>query len=130
LRAVEQSGRRTEITITGYMPAEGLESLYARASILAFPSLDEGFGFPVLEAMARGLPVLTSNRSALPEVAGDAALLVDPTNTEAIATALNRLIEDESLRQHLSRKGLERSTRYTWENAATQTWHVYTELLG
>ena len=130
LRAVEQSARRAGITITGYIPADGLELLYARASILAFPSLDEGFGFPVLEAMARGLPVLTSNRSALPEVAGDATLLVDPLNTEAIATSLNRLIEDESLRQHLSRKGLERSTRYTWENAATQSWHVYTELLG
>jgi glycosyltransferase involved in cell wall biosynthesis len=130
LRAVEQSGRRTGITITGYIPADGLELLYARASILAFPSLDEGFGFPVLEAMARGLPVLTSNRSALPEVAGDAALLVDPANTEAIATGLNLLIEDESLRQHLSRKGLERSRRYTWENAATETWQVYTELLG
>jgi glycosyltransferase involved in cell wall biosynthesis len=130
LRAVEQSARRASITSAGYIPADGLELLYARASILAFPSLDEGFGFPVLEAMARGLPVLTSNRSALPEVAGDAALLVDPTDTEAIATGLNRLIEDENLRRHLSRKGLERSTRYTWENAATQTWHVYTELLG
>jgi len=130
LQAVQQSGRRTDMTITGYIPGDELERLYARASILAFPSLDEGFGFPVLEAMARGLPVLTSNRSALPEVAGEAALLVDPMDTEAISTALNRLIEDETLRKDLARKGLERSRLFTWERAATETWSVYIELLS
>jgi glycosyltransferase involved in cell wall biosynthesis len=130
LQAVERSGRRPDITITGYISDGDLERLYSRASILAFPSLDEGFGFPVLEAMARGLPVLTSNRSALPEVAGEAALLVDAMDTESISTALNRLIEDETLRKELSRKGSERSKLFTWERAATETWTVYLELLS
>jgi glycosyltransferase involved in cell wall biosynthesis len=130
LQAVERSGRRPDITITGYISDGDLERLYSRASILAFPSLDEGFGFPVLEAMARGLPVLTSNRSALPEVAGEAALLVDAMDIESISTALNRLIEDETLRKELSRKGSERSKLFTWERAATETWTVYLELLS
>jgi glycosyltransferase involved in cell wall biosynthesis len=130
LQAVQQSGRRADITITGYIPDDELERLYSRASILAFPSLDEGFGLPVLEAMARGLPVLTSNASALPEVAGDAALLVDPMDTESISTALNRLLEDKTLRKDLARKGLERSELFTWERAATDTWSVYIELLS
>ena len=101
-----------------------------RASIFAFPSLDEGFGIPVLEAMSRGLPVLTSDRSALPEVAGDAALLVDPDETEAIAGGLNRLITEPGLREKLSRRGLERSQNYTWERAVNETWSVYCELLS
>jgi glycosyltransferase involved in cell wall biosynthesis len=130
LQAVERSARRADITITGYIPNDDLERLYSRASILAFPSLDEGFGLPVLEAMARGLPVLTSNRSALPEVAGSAALLVDPLDTESISTALNRLIEDANLRKDLARKGLERSKLFTWERAAAETWTVYAELLS
>ncbi len=130
LQAVERSSRRPDITITGYVGDDDLDRLYGRASILAFPSLDEGFGFPVLEAMARGLPVLTSNRSALPEVAGDAALLVDPLDTESISTSLNRLIDDEELRKDLSWKGLQRSESYRWERAAKETWTVYSELLG
>ncbi len=130
VRAVEQSGRRADVTFTGYVSDEDLERWYRRASIFAFPSLDEGFGIPVLEAMARGLPVLTSNRSALPEVAGDAALLVNPEETEQIAAGLNRLIAEEGLRQELSRRGLERCKVYTWERAANETWGVYHELLG
>jgi glycosyltransferase involved in cell wall biosynthesis len=130
LQAVEQSGRRANITITGYISDEELELWFGRASLFAFPSLDEGFGIPVLEAMARGLPVLTSNRSALPEVAGEAALLVNPEVTEEIAAGLNRLIAEEELREELSRRGLERSRGYTWERAANDTWNVYRELLG
>jgi len=130
LQAVEQSRRRADITVTGYIAADDLELLYARASILAFPSLDEGFGLPVLEAMARGLPVVTSNRSALPEVAGDAALLADPLDTESISMSLNRLIDDEELRRDLSRRGLQRSKNYTWERAAKETWTAYSALLG
>lgn len=130
LEAAELSSRRADITITGYISDEELERWYDRASLFAFPSLDEGFGIPVLEAMARGLPVLTSNRSAMPEVAGDAALLVNPEETEAIAAGLNRLIADDQLRKDLSRRGLERSSAYTWERAARDTWSVYRELLG
>ncbi|HML18547.1 MAG TPA: glycosyltransferase family 1 protein, partial [Bryobacteraceae bacterium] len=85
LRLIETSPKRNSIDVLGYVSAQELARLYQRASILAFPSLDEGFGMTVLEAMAHGVAVLTSNRSALPEVAGDAALLVDPQDTDAIA---------------------------------------------
>jgi glycosyltransferase involved in cell wall biosynthesis len=95
LHAVEQSPARSRIDILGYVSSAELDSLYSRASIFAFPSLDEGFGMPILEAMAHGVPVITSNCSAMPEVSGDAALLVDPLN---IGDALLRLANDESLR--------------------------------
>jgi glycosyltransferase involved in cell wall biosynthesis len=130
LQHVEQSSRRTDITLTGYVDAMELERLYARASIFAFPSLDEGFGIPVLEAMARGLAVLTSGCSALKEVAGDAALLVDPEETGSIAMGLNRIIKDEGLRKSLSAKGLEHAATYTWTRAANLTWDVYNEVRG
>ena len=97
LRAVEASPRRGDIEVRGYVPDSQLDELYSRASIFAFPSLDEGFGMPVLEAMASGLPVVTSDRSALPEVAGSAALQVDPFDEDAIAGALNRLIDNPEL---------------------------------
>ncbi len=130
LQHVERSRRRDDITIAGYVDNPELERLYSRASIFAFPSLDEGFGIPVLEAMARGVPVLTSNCSALGEVAGDAAILVDPMSTEEIAAALKRLITDQDFRKELSQKGLKHASAYTWSEAASRTWEVYRELLG
>jgi glycosyltransferase involved in cell wall biosynthesis len=128
LRAVEESQRRREIEVLGYVPAAALEDLYGRARIFAFPSLDEGFGMPVLDAMARGVPVVTSRRSAIPEVAGDAALLVDPEDIEELGAALNRLAGDEALRQDLVRRGRERAAEFTWERAVERTWKVYGEL--
>ena len=100
----------------GYVPDSELEDLYQRASIFAFPSLDEGFGMPVLDAMARGVPVLTSNLSAMPEVAGDAALLVDPTDVHSIADGLCRLATDSDLRDALIQAGLARAKEFTWGN--------------
>jgi glycosyltransferase involved in cell wall biosynthesis len=128
LRAVAESPRREAIRVLGYVSAAELEALYRRASIFAFPSLDEGFGMPVLEAMARQVPVITSNVSALPEVAGDAALLVNPADTEALSEALVRLASDESLRQELIRRGTERAREFTWESAVEKTWAVYSGL--
>jgi glycosyltransferase involved in cell wall biosynthesis len=128
LRAVEESPRRRDIEALGYVPAAALEDLYSRARIFAFPSLDEGFGMPVLDAMARGVPVLSSRRSAIPEVAGDAALLADPEDIEELGAALNRLAGDEALRQDLARKGRERAAEFTWESAVERTWKVYEEL--
>jgi glycosyltransferase involved in cell wall biosynthesis len=125
LRAVEESPARDRIDVLGYVSATQLESLYQRAGIFAFPSLDEGFGMPILEAMAHGVPVLASNSSAMPEVAGDAAILVDPFN---FGDALVHLAEDESLRQNLIRHGLERIKQFTWESAVERTWKVYAEL--
>ena len=96
--------------------------------ILAFPSLDEGFGIPILEAMAAGLPVLTSNRSALAEVAGGAALLVDPESVEELAEALSKMIADDQSREVLKQKGLAQAAEYTWPKALENTWKVYKEL--
>ncbi len=129
LRAVERSPRRADISVPGYVPAASLESLYRRARIFAFPSLDEGLGMPVLEAMAHGAAVITSNRSALPEVAGEGALLVNPEDIDDIATALARLAADEVLRERLAARGLERARQFTWESAVERTWAVYRELL-
>jgi glycosyltransferase involved in cell wall biosynthesis len=128
LHAIAQSPRREAIQVLGYVSAAELESLYRRASIFAFPSLDEGFGMPVLEAMAHQVPVIASNVSALPEVAGDAALLVDPTDTEALSEALIRLASDEALRQELVQRGIERAREFTWESAVEKTWAVYNDL--
>jgi glycosyltransferase involved in cell wall biosynthesis len=129
LRAVEDSPRRGAIEVLGYVSSGLLEALYQRARIFAFPSLDEGFGMPVLEAMAHGVPVLTSNRSALPEVAGDAALLVNPEDTHALGDALLRLASDEDLRTELIRRGLERARQFTWDSAVESTWNVYHEII-
>lgn len=128
LRGVAESPRRAEIEVLGYVSTETLEDLYARARIFAFPSLDEGFGMPVLDAMAHGVPVASSKRSALLEVAGDAALLVDPENIEELGDALSRLAEDDALRQDLVRRGLTRASEMTWEAAVERTWKVYGEL--
>jgi O-antigen biosynthesis alpha-1,2-mannosyltransferase len=130
LARIQRSPRKSDIQTPGYVPNATLEELFQRASVFAFPSLDEGFGMPVLEAMAGGVPVLTSNSSALQEVSGDAALLVDPLDVPSIAMGLRKLTEDQALRDELIRKGLERSREFTWGKAVEQTWRVYRELLS
>jgi glycosyltransferase involved in cell wall biosynthesis len=126
---IAASPARDRIQVTGYVSPTELAAWYARASVFAFPSLDEGFGIPVLEAMAAGVPVLTSNRSALPEVAGGAALLVDPENAPEMAAALDRLLVDPDLRLELAARGRRRASDFSWERAAAATWAVYDELL-
>jgi glycosyltransferase involved in cell wall biosynthesis len=130
LARIEASPARARIEVTGYVTPEQLAGWYARASIFAFPSLDEGFGMPVLEAMAAGVPVVTSNRSALPEVAGDAALLIDPLDKDAIAGALTQLILNPGLREDMARRGQARAQLFTWGKAVRETWDVYRCLLG
>jgi O-antigen biosynthesis alpha-1,2-mannosyltransferase len=130
IERIERSPRRNDIQVLGYVPEPALEDLYQRAAVFAFPSLDEGFGMPLLDAMARGVPVLTSNVSAMPEVAGDAAWLVDPTDAGSIAQGLLRLTNDDTLRRELIDKGLKRSGEFSWEKAVGETWNVYQELLG
>jgi glycosyltransferase involved in cell wall biosynthesis len=105
-----------------------LHALYQAADGLAYPSLYEGFGLPVLEAMANGVPVLTSDRSSLPEVAGDAALLVDPLDRSAIAAGLVRLAGDEALRRRLVEAGRRRAAGYTWRATAAATWATYRQV--
>ena len=129
LSDIERSPCRDRIRILGYISDEALAGWYGRASIFAFPSLDEGFGMPVLEAMALGVPVLTSNSSALPEVSGDAALLIDPTNLDAISSGLRELATNEELRKKLSDRGKARAAGFSWEAAVSRTWAAYRELL-
>ena len=130
LARIGRSPARDRITVLGYVAVNDLAALYAGAGVFAFPSLDEGFGMPVLEAMAAGTPVLTSNRSALPEAAGDAGMLVDPEDTDALGHGLRELTQSEDLRRELSSRGLARARQFTWEKAVRETWRFYTELLG
>jgi glycosyltransferase involved in cell wall biosynthesis len=127
---IKNSRYGDKIEVTGYVAREELERLYLRASIFAFPSLDEGFGIPVLEAMSHGVPVLTSNRPALSEIAGDAAVLVDPLETDAIAGQLKTLMQNSELRQQLRKKGREQARQFTWSRAVRETYAVYRELAG
>ncbi|HXB72712.1 MAG TPA: glycosyltransferase family 1 protein [Candidatus Acidoferrales bacterium] len=130
LEGIARSPARQRISVLGYVSPGDLAAWYARAQIFAFPSLDEGFGMPILEAMAAGVPVVTSNRSALPEVAGEAAILVDPENTEALGEALRSLVRDQDLRRELVRLGTGRAHLFTWEKAVRETWEVYQSTLG
>ena len=129
LHHIDASPARDRIQVLGYVSEPALEDLYTRARILAFASLDEGFGMPVLEAMAHGVPVVTSNRSALPEVVGDAALLVDPHAVEALAAALRSLATQEDLRRDLIARGRRRAAAFSWDTAVARTWAVYQELM-
>lgn len=130
LERIEASRSRKRIDVTGYVARERLDDLYAHASIFAFPSLDEGFGIPVLEAMAWGVPVITSNASSLAKLGHDAALLVDPLHVGEIADALLNLTKSEALREKLIRAGKLRATEFTWGKAVRKTYEVYRELSG
>jgi glycosyltransferase involved in cell wall biosynthesis len=112
------------VRLLDYVPDEDLPGLYSGAAVFAFPSLYEGFGFPVLEAMACGVPVVCANAASLPELAGDAALLVDPADTAALAAALDHLLADAALRQTLVARGYAQIQRFTWSSAAAQTLQV------
>jgi glycosyltransferase involved in cell wall biosynthesis len=116
---------RDDILFPGFIADELLPAVYSAAQVLAFPSLYEGFGLPVLEAMACGTPVVSSNASCLPEVAAGAAIMVEPTDTEALTDALERVLDDDVLRADLSRKGIERARRYSWKAAAERLLRVY-----
>jgi glycosyltransferase involved in cell wall biosynthesis len=122
--AVERLGLRGRVAFPGYIPDADLPALLSGGTAFVFPSLYEGFGIPVLEAGGCGVPVITSNTSSLPEVAGDAALLVDPHDVEAIAEAMYRLVTDEALRAELTRRGLENVKRFSWEKCARETLAV------
>ena len=130
LHTIDTSSARDRISVLGYTPEEELRRWYARAAIFAFPSLDEGFGMPVLEAMAWNVPVLTSDRSALTEVSGDAAIAVNPEDVDALAVNLRELGENRELRKELQSRGRRRAANFTWTAAVSKTWAVYSELLS
>ena len=122
---VSQLHLEDRVRFLGYVPDEEMPALYGGATLLAFPSLYEGFGLPVLEAMACGTPVITSNVSAMAEVAGDAAMLVDPRDTAALRVALGSALSDSALRADLSARGIERAKEFSWQRAARETLTVY-----
>lgn len=122
--------RTGQIRRLGYVPQEDLYLLYAGAYAFAYPSLYEGFGLPLLEAMASGIPTLSSNCSSLPEVAGEAVLLIDPEDIDALTVGLERLLSDESWRTWASIRSLEQAQHFSWEFCIEQTIHVYQRLLG
>ncbi len=128
--AVERSAAREGIILTGYVLDDDLPALIAAATAFVFPSLYEGFGLPPLEAMACGTPVLCSNRSSLPEVVGEAALLFDPADEEAIRAAMRRILTDGALRESLRRRGLEQARRFSWRRTAEATLRLYRQLAG
>ena len=126
-RLVTKLGLTERIHFIGYVPDAELPALYAGARFFCFPSLFEGFGLPVLEAQQYGAPVMTANNSSLPEIAGDAAILVDPMDVDAIAAAMLRLSQDEALRQRLIEAGYQNVKRFSWAKAARETLAILEE---
>ena len=127
-RAVHRLQLHKHVRFLGYLPEETLAVMYRLARVFVFPSLYEGFGLPPLEAMASGTPVITSNASSLPEVVGDAAILVDPYDPDAIAGAIRRVVSDETLRNDLRRRGLARAKEFSWVQSVTRIRRIYDEV--
>jgi glycosyltransferase involved in cell wall biosynthesis len=127
-RAVHQHKLHKHVRFLGYLPDDTLAILYRLTSVFVFPSLYEGFGLPPLEAMASGAPVVTSNVSSLPEVTGDAAVLVDPYDVGAIESGMRRVLTDPALAAEMRRKGLLRAREFSWERSVAKTWEVYKEI--
>jgi glycosyltransferase involved in cell wall biosynthesis len=129
-RAVHVHKLHKHVRFLGYLPDDTLAVLYRLASVFVFPSMYEGFGLPPLEAMASGTPVVTSNVSSLPEIAGDAALLVDPYDTEAIVDGMRRVLTEPSLAAELRRRGFVRARDFSWDRSVARTSSVYREVAG
>jgi len=127
--ALENSPARQAVIFPGFVPDADLPAVYAGAQALVFPSLFEGFGLPVLEAMACGTPVVCSATSSLPEIAGEAALLVDPTSTETLTDALIRVLRDDALAAALRERGWIQAGRFTWQETARRTLDLYRALI-
>ena len=129
LRAIEESGIGDLTVLTGYVPDADLPALYSGAVCFVYPSYFEGFGLPPLEAMQCGAPVIAGNRTSLPEVVGEAGLLVDPFDEVAIAAAIACLIDDSDLRAELRVKGLKRARKFDWHETARRTLSVYRQIV-
>jgi glycosyltransferase involved in cell wall biosynthesis len=129
-RAVHRYKLHKHVRFFGFVPDKTLAVLYRLARVFVFPSLYEGFGFPPLEAMASGTPVITSNVSSLPEVVGDAALLIDPLDAAAIAQAMRRVLMDSELREELRQRGLRRVKEFSWERSVRRVREIYDEVLA
>ncbi len=129
-KAIGEVAGSNNLLFTDYISREDLKALYCGATALVYPSFYEGFGIPVLEAMACGAPVIASAASSVPEVAGDAAMLVDPNDVPAIARAMTEIASQEALRREMIAKGLRQIEKFSWKKTAAETVDVYRELLG
>src|SRR5712692_4715101 len=129
-RTVIRSGVQNDVRFLGFVPIEVLRIFYDAAKIFVFPSLYEGFGLPPLEAMVHGTPVVTSNVSSLPEVVGNAAVLVNLENVFEIMRALHRVLLDQPLREKLKQRGYEQAAKFSWDVSARQILEVYAEVAG
>lgn len=127
-RRLEELGLQDRVRFAGYLDEEDLPLWYAAASVFVFPSIYEGFGMPPLEAMACGTPVVTSNSSSLPEVVGEAGVMVSPHDAEGFAKAIMRLLDDADLAADLRERGIAQAQRFTWKQAAERTLAVYKQV--
>jgi len=129
-RELQSPDLKERVVLTGYLSSEELAGLYQAARMLIFPSLGEGFGLPLVEAMASGIPIVSSKTSCIPEVVGDAAILIDPHSPQEIEEAICSLLTDSKLAEELTRRGLERSYRFSWKETAKQTLQLYRQIGG
>ncbi|MGA8071322.1 MAG: glycosyltransferase family 1 protein [Halobacteriota archaeon] len=129
LEAVTRRNQGIKISLCGYLTDEEIVALYRNAAVFVYPSLYEGFGLPVLEAMAQGCPVITSNVSSLPEVVGDAAVLIDPLNTTELAQAMIKVLTDDELKREMSIKGINRAKLFSWDRTAEKYVEVFDRVL-
>jgi len=130
LEVVKALGLVNKVIFTDVVPEADLPAYYSGAEVFVLPSLYEGFGVPPLEAMACGCPVVTSNASSLPEVVGEAGIMVNPYDTDSLAQAMRRVLTDDKLRDNMVRKGLEQAKRFSWEKTANETLEVYNKVAG
>ncbi len=127
---IQQLGLEKHIVFTGIIADEHLARLYQEASVFVFPTLYEGFGLPVLEAMACGCPVITSNNSSLPEVVGDAGIMLDPLDASAMSAAIEQVLTDQDLAEGLRQDGVQRAKQFCWERTARETVELYRKVVG
>ena len=125
LEHIDRLGIRTHVVWTGYVSEDVLVALYNLADLFVYPTLYEGFGLPVVEAMACGAPVVSTNVTSIPEISGDAAVLVDPRSVAELSRAIERVATDEETRRRLSEAGLRQAARFDWQTTATQTLEIY-----
>ena len=126
---IEDLNLQNEVIFTDYVSDEDLVKLYNTADLFVYPSLYEGFGLPPLEAMACGCPVITSNTSSLPEVVGDAGIMIDPNDIDGLTESMLKILTDPDLREEMSRKSFERAEMFSWKKVAKETWNVYEDAL-
>lgn len=128
-QSLEKNVYKDKIILSDFVPDEALPQLYAESAVFVYPSLYEGFGIPILEAMASGTPVIASRTASLPEIGGDAAFWIDPKDAEGLANAIQRVVNDQELRKNLIHKGREQAEKFSWEKTARETLDVYQKVL-